>query len=291
MTLSFPKNSPRQMYSSLNIIHLIKFINSIWRRVETLDDPTILSTLETRLQHLSENLEYLRRESELLLKDGERRREVGVLIGGLSVDLNVLDIMVGKMKKGIVDEGSFEGLLERLECRLEDMREVLESVKKAQNMGLNWAIHEMKNSWHHHVHWSDLVEVRYPKDEFYQMERGKEKDGAKLDLRKDDGFDDDCITVFVRFQDSGFATKLQGSEIEVLAPKGTTLGDLKKALREKIGVPICQQLLSHRGSMLDNDFTFQDCGLENESTLNGVIISKHLAEGSPKTSWFWANGS
>jgi len=237
---------------------------------------------------LSESLEYLRRETEheksVLNTKEERRSEVGMLLGQLSVDLNVLDIMVGKIKAGLtIDEDSFEGLRERLDGRLEEMNAVLDHAKRDERGGLSWALHGMTTSWHH-VHWADLVEVRYPKDEFYQAAR--EKEVVKLDLRKDEGFDDDCITIFVQFQDNGFGTKIYGSSIEVVAPKCTTLGDVKKVLKERIGVPICQQLLSHRGSMLDNDFTLQDCGLENESTLNGVIISKHLAEGSRRTSWF-----
>src|SRR5690242_12361686 len=97
-------------WTTADIISLIKFINFIWRRVEKTeesldDDTTSLELLETKLQHLSESLEYLRRETEheksVLIKDGERRREVGVLLGQVSVDLNVLDIMVGKMKGGL----------------------------------------------------------------------------------------------------------------------------------------------------------------------------------------------
>jgi hypothetical protein len=260
-----------QNWTTQDIISLIKFINFIWRRIEKTeehqDDTSILEALETKLQHLSEALEYLRREAEhkksILFKDSERRKEVGIILGQLSIDLNVLDIMVGRMKGGlVVDEENFDGLGEGLEGRLEEMNVLLDKVRRAENGGLNWALHGITNSWHH-VHWADLVEVRYPKDEFYQVEH--EKEVLKLDLRKDDEFDYECITVFVRFQDNGFGTKIRASNLEIVAPKSTSLGDLKKAIREKIGVPICQQLLSHSGSMLDN-------GKNNQSILLNIVL-------------------
>lgn len=172
-----PQINMPQTWTPTDIISLIKFINHIWRRIEkteeTLDEPHPLEVLETKLQHLSEALEYLRRETEheksILLTNSERKREVGHLLGQLSVDLNVLDIMVGRMKNGLVgvDKDNFDGVGERLETRLKEMNALLEKVKRAENGGLNWALHGIANGWHH-VHWADLVEVRYPKDEFYQ---------------------------------------------------------------------------------------------------------------------------
>lgn len=179
----------------------------------------------------------------------DRRREVGVLLGQLSVDLNVLDGMVRRMMRGGGGgEGEeFDELMGRLDDRMREMERVR---RGSENGGF---LHGVVESWHHHVHWADAVEVRYPKetDGFYQVEEN-EKGVVKVDLRRDEGFDDDCITVFVRFQDNGFEGKIQGKNVEIVAPKSTNLGDVKKAIREKIGVPICQQLLSHRGSMLDN---------------------------------------
>ncbi|CZR66886.1 uncharacterized protein PAC_16787 [Phialocephala subalpina] len=251
-------------WTTQDIVALIKFINFIWRKIEKteerLDETEPLENLETKLQHLSESLEYLRRETEheksILVKEGDNRREVGILLGQLSVDLNVLDIMVSKMKGGLgVDEENFEGLQERLDMRMLELNSVLETARRhEQRGGLGWALHGVSTSFHH-VHWSDLVEVRYPKDEFY-LAQDQEPEILKLDLRKDEGFDDDCITIFVQFQDNGFGTKIgkwrTGGGVEVTAPRGTSLGELKKALRELIEVPIYQQLLSHRGVMLDN---------------------------------------
>lgn len=252
-------------WTTSDIVALIKFINFIWRKIEKteekLDETEVLENLERKLQHLSESLEYLRRETEheksVLVKEGDKRREVGVLLGQLSVDLTVLDIMVGKMKGGLsIDEEGFEGLKERLENRMAELNSLLEAARRHERRGgLGWALHGVTTSFHH-VHWSDLVEVRYPKDEFYlSSSPSQEPEALKLDLRKDEGFDDDCITIFVQFQDNGFGTRVKGSgkgAVEVTAPKQTSLGEVKKALRGLIEVPICQQLLSHRGVMLDN---------------------------------------
>lgn len=245
-------------WSEQDIIDLIKFINYIWRKVERteedLDDLDDIDNLESKLQHLSESLEYLRREAEnaksIINTNDEKKRDVGILLGQLSIDLNVLDIFVGKIKANAkYNEENFNGLRERLGKHLEELNGLVAvAQRESHHHALPW-LHSMTTTWHH-VHWAELVEVKSSKHgDFYQAERLDEV--LRIDLRKE-GIFDDCITVYVQFQGNDFGTKFHASNVEITAPTCVTIGDLKAALRERTGVPICQQLLSHRGSMLDN---------------------------------------
>lgn len=237
--------------SMCQLLSLLKYLAYLRKRVS----PSL--PVYTHLINLSGILNTLHFETEdvhsFLNRDLGRQEKIGEVLERLSVNLNVLDGITGGSERKGNGSINLDGVEARLSSEEEELRDlIIGRARQTARGGFEKALESLGGMLFPPLTSSIFHTVSGVLDH--------DKSTIAIDMREPDSEISwphphpriNNITFLIVIHENYSKFTIPSGSIQIIAESKTSIGEVKGGIRDRVGVPVRQLLLSSRGCILDD---------------------------------------